>query len=99
MIVAGRDDSIFSMMYQERHASLLPSVTGTSLEEIEVFTHQQIQAIREHRYGSHREEIAKPRKRHRETGSLHELLATLAGWLAKLGKRDRDELRPVRPAQ
>jgi hypothetical protein len=69
------------------------------LEEFEVFTHQQLEAMREHRYWKQSGEIVRNRELHHENGSLHELLVALASGLAGLGKRGGDEVRPARPAQ
>jgi hypothetical protein len=68
------------------------------LEDFEVFTHQQLQAMREHRYGRRLDETVRNRERHREKSSLHELLVAVAAGLAGLGKRDRKKGRPARPA-
>jgi hypothetical protein len=63
-----------------------------------VFTHQQLQAMQEHRYGRPPEETFRNRERHRGNSSLHELLVALAAGLAGLGKRDREKARAARPA-
>jgi hypothetical protein len=69
------------------------------LEEIEVFTYQQMQAMREHRYGGRQSERHHKQRRDRETGSLHELLMAVADGLARVGTRDNQgNVRPASPA-
>ena len=60
-----------------------------------MFTHQQLQAMREHRYGRRLDETVRNRERHRANSSLHELLVALAAGLAGLGKRDRAKVHPA----
>lgn len=97
MIVLGRDASA-SSLYQVMPIALLPSVREISLKEIEVFTYQQVQAVRDHRYGGQRGKTGTKRERHRETDSLHELLVALAAGLAGLGRRNKAEFRPAGPS-
>jgi hypothetical protein len=69
------------------------------LEEIEVFTYQQIKAMREHRYGGQQGERHREQHRDRVPGSLHELLMSVAARLARVRTRDDEEkVRPASPA-
>jgi hypothetical protein len=90
--------ALLFLLYQTRPRLLFASERGPSFEEFEVFTHQQLKAMRGHRYGKQSGETVRNRERHRENGSLHELLAALAAGLAGLGKRDREEVPSARPA-
>lgn len=86
-------------MYQEKPGVLLGLYWEPGLEEIEMFTYQQIQAMREHRYGDRPSERHRRKRRKPEQGSLHELLTAVASGLASLGARDGDgKIRPASPA-
>ena len=64
-----------------------------------MFTHQQMQAMRDHRYGGQQgRRPPKPRRDH-ETSSLHGLLTAIASGLARIGARDKQgKVRPASPA-
>lgn len=92
-------DSVCPSLYQMAPADLLPPVKRINLEEIEVFTHQQIEAMREHRYGNQRRETVSDRSRDREIGSLQKSLVALAAGLARIGTRaHKGKSKPASPA-
>lgn len=64
-----------------------------------MFTYQQIQAMRGHRFGSETRDERLKRSRKRGTSSLHELLVALGDGLARIGTRDGGgKIRPASPA-
>ena len=86
-------------MYQEEPGVLFVPVREPASEEIEVFTYQQMQAMREHRYGGQQVVRHRKQRRDRETGSLHELLMSVASGLARIGTGDEEgKVRPASPA-
>jgi hypothetical protein len=98
MIVLGRGWLASLLVSGDVSLPLCICTGRESHEEFEVFTHQQLQAMQEHRYGRPPEETFRNRERHRGNSSLHELLVALAAGLAGLGKRDREKARAARPA-
>lgn len=63
-----------------------------------MFTFQQVQAMREHRYGQDSGDQSPKRSRAGGGSSLYELLMALARGLASLGSRDQDgKVHPASP--
>lgn len=64
-----------------------------------MFTFQQVEAMREHRYGPDSRDQSPKRSRAGGGPSLYELLMALARGLAGVGSRDRDgKVHPASPA-